>query len=518
LIMQAISNFEHPLVNSNLEIMIIKNLFCVAAASGMLTLALIGCGGSTSNKEVKDSTSSNTTSTSQDTSAGGASLKGPDYLADLQFVNDYPTNATVTNLYDAIDFQRACQAYVWAIPIVNLNALYVGQHRDLGAEFNQPIVIEAYATAKNIGLTANNNTIYALVPFELSKDGPIVIESPVGAYGVIDDWWQRPITEVGPLGPDKGKGGKFLLLPPGYKGKIPSGYFAVPSTTNKAYYVGRGFVKNGDIQTAINTLKQIKVYPLSQSGHPSPNTFKDGSKPANTIAPRGFAYWQILSDIINSEPVQERDRFFMAMLKPLGIEKGKPFNPNERQKRILTQAADVGFRMAQTISMAPRTDSITAYPGTHWEYVLPLNPNQETANYSQLDERTDYTFEAITVAKGMILKIPGVGSQYFSTAKDKNGEWLDGGKNYVLHIPANVPAKEFWSVIVYDNSTRSIIDNGVSKTSVSSNDKHLVNSDGSIDAYFGPTAPAGKEANWVKTVPHKGWFTYFLIKAGNWEI
>ncbi len=440
--------------------------------------------------------------------AGIQTLKGPAYLANLEFKNDYPTNETVGNLYDAIDFQRACQAYIWAIPTVYINELYLGFHRDLGFNFNDMNVVGAYATAKNVGLTANNNTIYGLSAIDLSK-GPVVIESPLGAYGCIDDWWQRPITEVGPLGPDKGKGGKFLVLPPGHNGKAPAGYFVVPSTTNKVLYLGRAFVKEGNTTAAANTLKLVKIYPLSKSGNPPATKIVDGSLPINTIAPRGFEYWQRLAEIINNEPVQERDRFFIAMLKPLGIEKGKPFNPNERQKRILTQAADFGFRMAQTISMAPRTDSIIAYPGTHWEYVLPLNPNQETANYSQLDERTDYTFEAITVAAGMILKIPGVGSQYFSAAKDKDGEWLDGGKNYTLHIPANVPAKEFWSVIVYDNGTRSILDNGVPKTSVSSADKNEVNSDGSIDVYFGPSAPPGKEANWIKTVTGKGWFTYF---------
>lgn len=447
-------------------------------------------------------------STGSEASDTTSSLKGPDYLAGVKFVNDYPTNETVDKLYDAIDFQRACQAYVWAIPIVNMNELYVGFKRDLNYNFNDMNVVESYATAKNIGLTANNNTIYGLAAIDLSN-GPVVIESPMGAYGCIDDWWQRPITEIGPLGPDKGRGGKFLVLPPGYAGKIPTGYFKIPSTTNKVLYLGRAFVKEGNTAAAASTLKGAKIYLLSQASNPPATKVVNGSQPINTIAPRGFEYWERLAEIINSEPVQERDRFFMAMLKPLGIEKGKPFNPNERQKRILTQAADFGFRMAQTISMAPRTDSIIAYPGTHWEYVLPLNPNQETANYSQLDERTDYTFEAITVAAGMILKIPGVGSQYFSTAKDKDGEWLDGGKNYKLHIPANVPAKEFWSVIVYDNSTRSIIDNGVSKTSVSSADKSQVNEDGSIDVYFGPSAPAGKEANWIKTLPNKGWFIYF---------
>lgn len=443
------------------------------------------------------------------TDSANQTLNGPDYLSNLQFKNDYPTNETVSKLYDAIDFQRACQAYIWAMPTVAVNEFYYGLHRDGGYNFGDMNVLEQYATAENIGLTANNNTIYGLSAIDLSKDGPVVIESPEGSYGCIDDWWQRPITEIGPLGPDKGKGGKFLVIPPGYDKKLPAGYFNVVSTTNKVLYLGRAFVKNNDLKSASNTLKQTKIYPLSKKDNPGVTKIFNGSLPVNTIAPRGFEYWKRLSDIINSEPVQERDRFFLAMLKPLGIEKGKSFNPDARQKRILTEAADFGFRMAQTISMAPRTENIVAYKNTHWELVLPLNPNQEAKNYSQLDERTDYTFEAITVAAGMILKVPGVGSQYYSAAKSKDGEWLDGGKNYVLHIPAKVPAKEFWSVIVYDNSTRSIIANGVSKTSVSSSDKSQVNADGSIDVYFGPKAPKGKESNWIKTIPGKGWFTYF---------
>lgn len=471
----------------------------------VLVLLFIMTAGCKENQK-KDSESLNMKS---DSSAANGALNGPDYLSSLEFKNDYPTNETVDKLYDAIDFQRACQAYIWAMPTVALNELYYGLHRDGGYNFGDMNVLESYATAENIGLTANNNTIYGLSAIDLAKDGPVIIESPAGAYGCIDDWWQRPITEIGPLGPDKGKGGKFLVIPPGYDKKLPAGYYNVISTTNKVLYLARAFVKGDDLKSASNTLKQTKIYPLIKKDNPGTTKIFNGSLPVNSIAPRGFEYWKRLSDIINSEPVQERDRFFIAMLKPLGIEKGKPFNPTDRQKKILTQAASFGFRMSQTISMAPRTENIVAYKGTHWELVLPLNPNQETLNYSQLDERADYTFEAITVAAGMILKVPGVGSQYYSAAKDNTGEWLDGGENYVLHVPAKVPVKEFWSVIVYDNSTRSIIQNGVSKTSVSSNDKTQVNSDGSIDIFFGPKAPQGKESNWIKTVPGKGWFAYF---------
>ncbi len=160
----------------------------------------------------------------------------------------------------------------------------------------------------------------------------------------------------------------------------------------------------------------------------------------------------MLADALDNETVEPRDRFFHAMLKPLGIEKGKPFHPDERQTKLLTDAAALGFRMSQALSMVPRLDNAKAYPGTQWDWVLTLNPNQEGDNYSQLDERTDYTFEAITVAEGMIKQIPGAGSQYMSAAKDKAGAWLDGGKQYRLRVPADVPVKDFWAVTVYDNT------------------------------------------------------------------
>ena len=165
--------------------------------------------------------------------------------------------------------------------------------------------------------------------------------------------------------------------------------------------------------------------------------------------------------------------------------------------------------MAQTISMAPRLENASSYPGTRWEWAVTMNPNQEAKNYSQLDERTDYTFEAITMAEGMVKPLVGAGSQYMSAAKDKTGAWLDGGKNYRLRVPANVPVKEFWSVTVYDNLTRSMVQTDTNKSALSSYDKLKTNPDGSIDLYFGPQAPQGNETNWVKTAPEKGWFTYF---------
>lgn len=370
--------------------------------------------------------------------------------------------------------------------------------------------MNGYTTPKVEALTGNNTTIYAAVFVDLTADGPVVIDSPDGAYGVIDDYWQRPIAEVGPFGPDKGKGGKFLLLPPGYKGSAPEGYFATPSRTNHVMYLGRAFVKEGNIAPAVETLKRIRVYPLAQKDSPPPTkvVLSEG-RALHSIPPRGFEYWERLAALLTSESVEERDRFFHAFLKPLGIEKGKPFQPDARQKKILADAAEAGFLMSQAISMAPRFEGVTVYPGTHWEYVLMLDPSQEAASYSQIDERADYTFEAITIAEGMIKKIVGAGSQYLSSAKDKSGDWLDGGKTYKLTIPANPPVKEFWAATVYDNLTRSMIATDTNQAGLSSHDKLQANPDGSMDLWFGPQAPAGKESNWVKTLPGKGWFAYF---------
>ena len=427
----------------------------------------------------------------------------------IELQGGYPSASSVKKLYDEIDFQRASQAYIWATPIVAMEAIRRANKRDWGVDYNEVGLVDGYTTPIVSALTANNTTIYAAVFTDLERDGPVVIDSPTGVYGVIDDFWQRPVVEVGPFGPDKGKGGKFLLLPPGYTGTVPEGYLTAKSKTNQTMFVGRAFVKDGDIKSAVTTLAGIKVYPLSKAANP-PETrvVHAGDRSMDSIPPKGFEYWDLLAGALQKEPVEERDRFFHAMLKPLGIEKGKPFKPDARQKKILSDAADVGFLMAQTLSMVPRLTNASSYPGTHWEWVLTLNPDQEAPGYSQLDERTDYTFEAITVAEGMVKTIVGAGSQYMSAAKDKDGAWLDGGKNYTLHVPADVPAKEFWAVTVYDVLTRSMIKTDTLKAGVSSHDKLKANEDGSIDIHFGPKVPKDG-VNWVKTIPGRGWFAYF---------
>lgn len=430
-------------------------------------------------------------------------------IGKIELENGYPSRESVSKLYDELDFQRAVQSYIWATPIMAFDSLRLGNERDLGIRTNELLMMSSYVTPDSVALTANNTTIYTMSVIDVSK-GPIVIESPPQAYGVIDDYWQRPVVEIGPFGPDKGEGGKFLIVPPGDHCDAPPGFFTVASPTTRLVFLVRGFVHNGDVKAAVDLLRKVRIYPLAKAANPPTTRAVDGSgKKVDTIAPAGYEYWPQLAAILNVEPVEERDRFIHAMLKPLGIEKGKPFKPDARQRKLLTDAAVVGFRMAQTISMSPRFENAAGYPGTHWEWVLTLNPNQESENYSQLDERTDYTFEAITIAEGMVKPMVGSGSQYMSTARDKQGEWLDGGKSYRLRVPAKVPVKEFWAVTVYDNLTRSMIQTDTHRAGLSSQDELLTNADGSIDIFFSPKALPGHEKNWVKTLPGKGWFAYF---------
>jgi hypothetical protein len=222
-----------------------------------------------------------------------------------------------------------------------------------------------------------------------------------------------------------------------------------------------------------------------------------------------MAYWDSLNDVIQREPVMERDRLFMAQLRFLGIEKGKPFNPDARQKKLLADGAVVGEAMAKANTSDKRVEP-AFFPGTHWKHALVVSVDQRAPNYDQLDERAAWFYEAVVISKAMLTQTPGVGQRYLAAYQDKSGAWLDGGKSYRLHVPPNPPAKQFWSVTAYDEGTRQMVVTPQGRPDISSRKPDAVkNADGSMDVYFGPTAPAGKETNWVQTEPGKGWFAYF---------
>jgi len=434
-------------------------------------------------------------------------------LGKLELKNGFPTDETVKKLYDDLDFQRACQAYVWALPYVSMGEWQRVQRETFGAGNLDWVDYFDYKDKLGI-LTANATTPYSIAFPNLEKSGPLVIEVPAGATaGGLGDFWQRNICDMGQIGPDKGKGGKFLVLGPGHPDikPAPEGYFVFRSPTNNIWPGMRGL--DPDLTKARALVAQLRIYPYAQRDNPPASKhISPGGKKWSGAHPRGIAYWESLARLVNEEPPIERDRIILATLVPLGIEKGKPFNPDARQKAILIDAANVGEIMARTNSYAKRFPGSVVWPGKKWEYSLFLTEtNQEKPNYTELDERASWFYEAVGATVGMMGRTVGAGQVYLESQKDSTGAWLDGGKTYKLTVPKDAPVAQFWSFTVYDNESRCLIDTGSYPDRSSRNDI-TKNADGSVDLYFGPEAPAGKPPkNWIKTLPNKGWLTYFRL-------
>lgn len=463
-----------------------KSFFIVGVASLMLNL---GCEKKTTINATSDKVSSSETAVKMD--------------------GELPSKESLPLLFDEMDFQQATQCYLWALPLVGFAEWQYQHYKTFKASSNDLVLYNSYADRLGI-LTANATTPYILTFIDLGVNGPTVIEMPAGrTAGGLADFWQREQATIGEMGPDKGKGGKYVLVPPTLKDFKAPGYFIVPCNTVNMFFGFRTL--DPDPKVTETLLKQVKIYPYAQRANPTPT--KVVSPPAGKkwlgIPPTGIAYWERLHAILQNEPVEERDRFFMAWLRNLGIEKGKPFAPDERQKKILIAAAEKGQQMAMANSFEKRFADVKHWPDKHWDYVLIMkNASQHADNYDEFFERASYFYEAVTYSQAMMSKTPNVGQAYLGAYYDNEGNWFEGGKNYTLNVPANPPAVNFWSITIYDSATRCLIDNPQQNADLSSRKDLIKNADGSVDLYFGPKAPAGKEKNWVQTLPGKHWFTY----------
>jgi hypothetical protein len=344
--------------------------------------------------------------------------------------------------------------------------------------------------------------------WNLAERGPLIIEVPAGATaGGVLDIWQRPVTDTGQTGPDKGEGGKYLILPPGAEPVKADGYIVKQSATVQLWFATRGL--GADPKAADEVLRKHRIYAWKDRATPPETKFIPvGGKAWTSQQPDNLDYWRYLASVLEPETLEPRDRFFAAMLRPLGIEKGKPFKPDERQTKILTEAARAGEIMARTTAFEKRFPDSTVYPGKHWEYANLVELNQEAKTFTQLDERGSWFYEAIGNSTGMQGRTLGFGQVYLEASKDKGGAWLDGGKSYRMRVAANAPVKQFWSVTLYDNVTRGPVFTDQGAADLSSRQELAKNEDGSVDLFFGPTKPEGAK-NWVKTNPGKGWFAYF---------
>lgn len=380
-------------------------------------------------------------------------------------------------------------------------------------------------------LTGNTDTVYCSGFLDLQRDGPTVVEIPPGCGpGTVNDAYFRFVVDMGMPGPDRGQGGKYLILPPDHEGDIeaPIGgkktvvegeeYFAVRSPSYVNWIILRGFLVDGKPDASTRMFKEgLKVYPLARKASPPAMKFTSGSgRSWNTIHANNYEFFKELRTVIEREPVGLLDPQVRGIFASTGLIKGKPFNPSDEQKKILTEAVAIGNATARAIAFRPRLEDAYLYENGSWYTAFVGGDYQwlggDGKGGRNVDARTCFFYLATVNTPAMVMKMVGRGSQYALNSTDANGDYLDGAKHYTLNIPANVPAKDFWSVVVYDPQTRSELQTDQPFPSRNNKrDKLIENKDGSVTLYFGPEAPEGKESNWVQTVPGKGWFVLLRL-------
>ncbi|MET3026025.1 DUF1254 domain-containing protein [Flavobacterium sp. UW10123] len=477
----------------------------------------------------------NKTTETQTVSSDGSSKF--DDLANMAFEENRPTDEQAKTLADELLFQRACQTYLWALPLINTLSMKEGSEKTFGAGYNVLPIWKKRLDANTLVTTPNSDVIYAMSYVDLGKDGPIVFEAPPMLQGILLDFWQRPIPvdggkyfgDLGFFGPDAGKGGKFLILPPNYKGKVPSGYFVYRSGTNNVFIFLRAFYQDpSNLAPAVSLMENSKVYPLGKEASALPMKYPDASGVAADMLPaRNFSAFEQLKRLVDTEePENIGSPDWLGMLASIGIVKGKPFNPDAHTKDILDKAAKAAYKMSRVIGFKQEVSgrSFIVYPNHQWVNPLAgatpdniggpfadLGWKRKDGGFTDIDLRTWFFTDYYSISPGMISQTPGKGAKYVIAFRDKEGKYLDPSATYKVSLPANVPAANFWSLTLYESENASGYANGQPFPSLGSRDKPVQNADGSTDLYIGPKAPDGKTANWLKTIPGKGYFAILRL-------
>ncbi len=495
----------------------------------------------------------------QSSSAVPPSLVTPDRvqtsIGTLEFKDGAPTTATAEKVRDTLDFTRALNVYNNSFRGASAYAIGKG-FQSIGADDNSVLIFSELMDAKSLFLTANADTVYYLAVVNLTK-GPMVVEQPPLGLGTINDMWFSWIIDIGFPGPDRGEGGKYLVVPPGYDGPLPEGgFFIARSRTNRVLYAARTFLVNNDPKPAVELIKKhLKIYPYTPGGvgtsiataldgavrlakNPpvAPTKFVEGTgKAFNTIPPGDYGFFEMINENVQQEPAISYDVELSGQLAAIGIVKGKPFNPDARMKKILADAAAVGNATGRMLNWrySVAHPDWSYYPDSTWGSMLwegganfetppPLFTREgmfkplPSTGARTLDSRTAFYYAYTLDSPGMIMRIPDVGSQYLMGFLDSRGNPYDGGKTYKVTLPKDIPARAFWSFTVYDNQTRSMLDTPQRYPRAGSQSYPSPaaepNPDGSTTVYFGPTQPAGaKRGNWIQTMPGKGWFTILRL-------
>jgi hypothetical protein len=481
------------------------------------------------------------------------SLITPDRLdspiGELNFVDGAPSDETVEKVYEHLDRTHAFNAYMNGYELVSLQAMHKGMLGE-GVKDNGGVLIwSGLMDSQSLFLTANADTVYYTFVIDVA-DGPMVVETPPDALGLVDDFWFQHVIDFGRPGPDRGQGGKFLFVPPGYDGPMPdSGYHVGRPSTNLMMAFGRSFLTDNDPAPTVATIKdRLKIYPYTPGGYGTsiatlleggprpappaeiePVTYVEGTgRSMNTVPPSDHTYFDMLNDAVQANPGGTLSLEIMGSFAAVGIVKGKKYKPTARMKKVFNDAAALAEATGRTLNWRFRDkDGFGYYPKSAWYNMLfvggsgfetqppsvtktAIKPYAPTG-HRKLDARFAFFYAATGVTPAMCMLLPDIGSQYLLAALDSNGNYLDGAKSYRCTLPPNIPENNFWSFTVYDNQTRSMLQTPQRFPRAGSQSfpspAAAPNKDGSTDVYFGPKAPKGKESNWIQTMPGKGWFT-----------
>jgi hypothetical protein len=473
-------------------------------------------------------------------------------LGTLDFRDGAPSADTLTKIYDNLDFTQAFDTFVNTFQGVNMNAAHKGL-LSIGVKDNEILVFSKLMDAKSLFLTANADTVYFIGFIDLTK-GPMVLETPPRALGTLDDYWWHWVIDFGAPGPDRGLGGKYLVLPPDYDGPLPEGgYYVARSRTTRVLILGRQFLVNNDPNPAVETIKsRTKIYPYAPGGEgtsiaeflsgnaklapitdPPPTVFHEGSGVVmNTIPPNDFSFYESLNEVVQQEPATALDPELMGPLAAIGIIKGKPFAPDDRMKKILTEALALANATSRSLLMKPRDPDWYYYPGSAWwnmlfqtghefETPIPLITREGAkpfppTGYRTLNARTAFFYGITGITPAMSMRVTGIGSQYLFASLDADQNFFDGARTYKVTLPKGIPQANFWSLTVYDNQTRSMLDTPQRYPRAGSQSYPSPaaepNADGSTAVYFSPAQPAGvQRGNWIQTMPGKGWFAILRL-------
>lgn len=474
-------------------------------------------------------------------------------IGTLEFKDGVPSEDTANKLYDNLDFTYAYRVFMDNLRGVSIHALKKGM-MDIGMKENEVLVFSELMDAKSLFLTANSDTIYVMGYLDLSK-GPVVLETPPKFLGAVQDAWFRWVIDIGAPGPDRGLGGKYLIVGPDYDGPLPEGgFYVAKARTNTILWFGRSFLENGsDPKPVVEMIKaHTKVYPYEEGGvgtpiaeflagkaklgrvEPAPATvFHEGSgKVMNTIPPNDWSFYELLNEVVQSEPATALDPELMGPVAAIGIVKGKPFAPDKRMKKIMTDALTLANATSRILFMHPRDESWFYYPDSSWiNYLFQTGYEFETpipeitaegvkpfppTGYRTMNARTNFFYGVTGITPAMAMRLTGIGSTYLWTMLDADKNHFDGAKTYKVTLPKGIPEENFWSITLYDNMTRSMLDTPQRYPRAGSQSYPSpaaeADADGSTTIWFAPEQPDGvARGNWIQTDPEKGWFTILRL-------